>query len=137
MHPVPRRCSSVTYVEYAPSSRLAGRVKSSVRGWPRPSRSTSSPPFGGFGTDCPPRALRARFRRISGGRSVAKPQKRLKNLLKRADRILVKTEIRVGQTLAAAADVANRSPRCSEQIGRLSPGSVEISLNRWRAPMAS
>ena len=41
---------------------------------------------------------------------------------------MVKTEIRVGQTLAAAAD---------EQIGRLSPGSVEISLNRWRAPMAS
>jgi hypothetical protein len=68
---------------------------------------------------------------------VAKPQKRLKNLLKRADRTLVKTEIRVGQTLAAAADVANKAPHCCEQIGRLSPGSVEISLNRWRAPMAS
>jgi hypothetical protein len=63
--------------------------------------------------------------------------KRLKNLLKRADGTLVKTESRVGQTLAAAADAANNAPHCSEQIGRLSPGSVEISLNRWRAPMAS
>ena len=26
MHPVPRRCSSVTYSRYAPSSRLAGRA---------------------------------------------------------------------------------------------------------------
>jgi hypothetical protein len=53
-----------------------------------------------------------------------------------ADGTLVKIEIRVGQTLAAAADAANKAPHCSEQIGRLSPGSVEISLNRWRAPMA-
>ena len=62
--------------------------------------------------------------------------RRLKNLLKRADGALVKTEIRVGQTLAAAADAAKTAPHCSEKIGRLSPGSVEISLNRWRAPMA-
>jgi hypothetical protein len=63
--------------------------------------------------------------------------KRLKDLLKKADGTLVKIEIRVGQTLAAAADAANKVPHCSEQIGRPSPGSVEISLDRWRAQMAS
>jgi hypothetical protein len=45
--------------------------------------------------------------------------KRLKNLLKRADRTWVETEIRVGQTLAEAIAVANKARRHCEQIATL------------------